>query len=471
MTNWLPDLSAGSGPLYLRLADQIEAGIGAGTLAAGDKLPPQRNLAFNVGVTIGTVGRAYALLRERGLVSGEVGRGTYVLGNGDGDHAVAPNSGRDLLGGTRSMAEPGKLPLDTTGAPDIGQTVVFQRMIADILREHPAEVAGYTRRAAPAWLEAGRRWLTIGDWSPDAASVVPSTGGHPAILAAIAAVTSPGDRLVFEELTYSHVARSATMIGRRASVVKVDGEGVVPDDFERICAQHHPKLAFLIPTLQNPTLSIMPESRRREIARIARKYNVWLIEDAIYARLVDDQPVPIAALAPERTFHVGSLSKSIAPGIRGGWVSCPPHLATRVQTAYRMLTGGKPFLLAELAARLVLTGEADAIRQDVTAEIEARSALARATFAGCDFEGHPRAPFVWMKLPDPWSSATFKQAAANEDILIDDEDEYKPQRGETIFHRARIAFSVPSARADVESGFATLRALLDHGVAGYDRYG
>src|ERR1700754_1129004 len=78
MTNWLPDLSKGSGPLYLRLADQIETDIGSGRLASGGKLPPQRNLAFDIGVTIGTVTRAYAVARERGLVTGEIGRGTYV---------------------------------------------------------------------------------------------------------------------------------------------------------------------------------------------------------------------------------------------------------------------------------------------------------------------------------------------------------------------------------------------------------
>ncbi|TJX35052.1 MAG: GntR family transcriptional regulator, partial [Mesorhizobium sp.] len=78
MTNWLPDLSSGSGPLYQRLADSIESDIDKGVIDAGAKLPPQRDLAYDIGATVGTVGRAYQLLRERGLVSGEVGRGTYV---------------------------------------------------------------------------------------------------------------------------------------------------------------------------------------------------------------------------------------------------------------------------------------------------------------------------------------------------------------------------------------------------------
>jgi DNA-binding transcriptional MocR family regulator len=215
----------------------------------------------------------------------------------------------------------------------------------------------------------------------------------------------------------------------------------------------------------------MPEERRRAIVGIARKHNVLLIEDSIYAALLDDQPPALAELAPERTFHVGSLSKTVAAGIRAGWVACPPNFAPRILTASKMLNGGTPFLLAEMAARLVLSGEADAIRARVKAEIEARGALARACFDGYEFAWHRHAPFVWMKLPEPWLSGTFKNAASNEGVLIDDEDEYKCGRTDRAFHRVRIGFSAPSSREAVESGFARLRSLLDNGIAGYDSYG
>ena len=152
----------------------------------------------------------------------------------------------------------------------------------------------------------------------------------------------------------------------------------------------------------------------------------------------------MAELAPERTFHVGGLSKTVAAGVRGGWVSCPANFAPRVQTAHKMVTGGIPFLLGELASELVLSGEADAIRADVRREIEGREAIARQSFAGLEFNSHRLAPFLWMKLPEPWLSTTFKNAAANEGVLIDDEDEYKPGRTERIYHRIRVGFSAPT---------------------------
>src|SRR5262245_47412167 len=121
MTSWLPDLSEGSGPLYQRLAERIEESIADGTLPAGAKLPPQRDLAYDIGVTIGTVGRAYALVRERGLVSGEVGRGTFVLGR-EPRHDFEPPIALPTPFGTRAPAQPGKLRMDSTSAPSVGQS-------------------------------------------------------------------------------------------------------------------------------------------------------------------------------------------------------------------------------------------------------------------------------------------------------------------------------------------------------------
>ena len=167
-----------------------------------------------------------------------------------------------------------------------------------------------------------------------------------------------GRQIVFEPLTYASVARSASLIGRRAVVAAADEHGLIPEEFERLCAQQHPKLLFLMPAPQNPTLAVMPAERRRAIAAIARKYQVWIIEDAVYGVLFDDPHAPFASLAPDRVFYVSGLSKAVGAGLRGGWVACPPNFANRLSTAHKMITGGMPFLMPELAARLVLSDAA-----------------------------------------------------------------------------------------------------------------
>ncbi|UXN59891.1 PLP-dependent aminotransferase family protein [Phyllobacterium zundukense] len=470
MTNWLPELEPGKGPLYLQLADRIETDIAGGILAPGTKLPPQRNLAFDIGVTIGTVGRAYNLIRERGLVSGEVGRGTYVTDHKDAALVQAPPH-TEPFGGTRGpVATPGKIRMDSTAAIEVGQSDAMEQLLAEITRQFPREMSSYSRTLPGSWQEAGSKWLSGAGWAPEPASIVPTLGAHSAILAVIAAITVPGDRVAFEDLTYCSAARSVNLMGRRSIILHTENGSATPDDFERLCAQQHPKLVFLMPSLHNPTATTMPEEHRRAIVEIARRHNVWIIEDEIYGSVMGLDHIKIADLAPERTFHIGGLSKSVAAGVRGGWVACPPHLAARVHTAHKMVTGGMPFIMAELGAQLVNSGEADAIRGKVQTEIAAREAIARSVFAGMEFSSQPLSPFLWVKLPDPWLSGTFKSAALNEGVLVDDEDEFKPGRTEKVFHRVRLGLTVPETRDEVVQGFSILRRLMETDNASYDSY-
>lgn len=467
MTSFLPSPQDGSSPYYARLADAFEAAMANGRLPPGEKLPPQRHLAFDLGVTVGTVGRAYALLRERGLVSGEIGRGTYVLDQRRAGDQPSRDGFALAYSGTRPVdTSSGKLRFDTTAAPDIGQSERIGATLAEVARDLPLEVASYSRSMPSDWRAAGALWLGRNGWAPDVESVVATHGATAAALSVITAMSAPGDRIVFEKLTYSSIARSARLAGRRTVGVEIDSGGMVPDDFERVCAQQHPKLAFLMPTLHNPTLAILSEERRRHIAEIARRYGVWLIEDDLYGSMSDDPTPLVAEFAPDRTFVVGSLSKSVAAGLRGGWVACPPHLAQRITVTHRLLTGGLSFVLAEAGARLVLSGAAEDMRRSSMAEIEARHRIVTEILAGVDVATHRFAPFVWLKLPEPWLSGTFKAAAARRDILIDDEDEYKPERMEHNYYRARISYSSED-RLLIAAGMTELRHLLDSGAAGY----
>ncbi|MDG4875607.1 PLP-dependent aminotransferase family protein [Mesorhizobium sp. WSM4935] len=468
MTNWLPDLSSGSGPLYQRLADSIESDIDKGVIDAGAKLPPQRDLAYDIGTTVGTIGRAYQLLRERGLVSGEVGRGTYVLGQ----RTEVPKSDVEpALQGTRPIDAPsGKLRFDSTAAPDVGQGAVIADMLARTAQEHPHDISSYTRDFPERWYEAGSRWLARNAFRPSPDSIVPTLGTHAAVMAAIAALTMPGDYVVFEHLTYSQIARSAGLIGRRTALVSADEGGIDPDDFERVCAQKHPKVMFLMPTAKNPTLVTLSAERRQAIAKIAREYNVALIEDDLYGELTDDPTPLLAEYAPERTIVAGGLSKSVAAGVRGGWLSCPPAYRHRIRVAHKMMTGGLPFLLAEVGTRLVISGQADEIRKRCIAEIQARLAIVRDMLAGFDFKARDNVPFVWLTLPDPWLSGTFKNACLAQGVLIDDEDEFKAGRSEQVFHGVRFGVSQPRQSKDVAGGVAVIRRLLDEGRAGYDSF-
>jgi DNA-binding transcriptional MocR family regulator len=214
----------------------------------------------------------------------------------------------------------------------------------------------------------------------------------------------------------------------------------------------------------------MPESRRRAIAEIARRYNVWLIEDAVYDTLALDPLPRIAEFAPDRTFVVSCLSKSVGAGIRGGWVACPPHMAGRVLNAHKLITGGKPFLTSELSARLVLSGDAGIIRQKSRDLIAERVTKVRLAFSGYEFTSSDYCPFIWLELPEPWKSSEFTKAAAEDGVLVDDEDEYKPARTHRTFHRVRIGFSMPRTESALDTGLAVISSLLSSSAITRDSY-
>ncbi len=502
MTNWHPEIPEGSGPIYLRLADRIADDIATGALGAGSKLPPQRDLAYDLGVTVGTIGRAYATIRQRGLVSGEVGRGTFVLGSGS-PASLAEDSKPDLerdpgsvgtahqaggeapswvqaamavpkdiaFSGTRiSVPAPEAIRFDSTSAPEIGQAEIIGDLAAAVARAFPHEIASYTRSVPENWRQAGRKWLARSGWSPAEGSIVPTTGAQAAIMSIIAATTAPGDQIAFEDLTYSSIARGAALAGRRPAVVARDSEGPLPEDLARVCAQKHPRVLFLMPTMHNPTLGLMGRKRREDIVAIARQNNLWIIEDEVYGSLRETDIPPLAALAPERTFHVGSLSKSVTAGVRGGWVSSPLSHAQRIYTAHKMLTGGISFLLTELSAQLVLSGAADDMRRKIRAEIAARHELTRHFLHGYDLVSAEDSPFLWLKVPEPWLSGTFKAAAASAGVLIDDEDEFKSGRSGTVYHRVRIGVTNPFTREETVKGLGILQGLLEDRGACYDSF-
>ncbi|GAB4349290.1 MAG: PLP-dependent aminotransferase family protein [Oricola sp.] len=465
MTSWLPDLNHGEGPLYMRLAGHIEDAIETGALPAGSKLPPQRNLAFDLGVTVGTVSRAYSIVRERGLVSGEVGRGTYVLKRQSDDIRHSASRLLPAMPGSDKPAQPeAAIPMTSTAAADVGQGPLVSATIDAASADTGYAGIDYIRSVPPSWQQAGSAWLSHGGWSPDPALVVPVLGVHAGIMAAVAAVSAIGDRIAFEELCYPATPRAVAMTGRRIARLRSTPDGIDPENFEHVCAQQHPKAVVLVATLNNPTLGTVPEANRRRIVEIARQYNVWIIEDNIYGGLKDETPPPIASFAPERTFQFDGLSKSVSAGLRSGWVSCPPGYVTRVANAHRLLTGGAPFLLMETAARLVLSGEAGKIRNSVRQVIAKRAGVAAETLSSAHpnakVRSDPDCPFVWLTLPEPWLPGTFCKAAQEAGVTVEGADEYKLGSLDYPCPNVRVSLTGPLTDSKFKRALSILSDLL-----------
>ncbi|MEY9844653.1 PLP-dependent aminotransferase family protein [Streptacidiphilus sp. MAP5-3] len=417
---------AGPGDDYRLIADEFAAAIADGRLRAGDRLPPQRTFARRRGIAASTAGRVYAELVRRGLVVGEVGRGTYVRAA-----PAVPGAGLPLGEPSRARVD---LELNYPVVPE--QSALLAEGLTPLLRADALDAALRPTRAAgtaaaresfAALLGAGAGAglgtggsdgrSTGAGWRPDPESLLFAGGGRQAISAVLSALVAPGQRLGVEAQTYPLVKAIAQRLGIVLVPLAMDEHGVLP---EALAAAHRSsplRAVYLQPRVQNPLGVTMPDERRACLAGELDRLDLYAVEDGIWSFLQPDVP-PLAALAPERVVLVDSLSKRLAPGLSTGFAVVPDALRPSVATALR--SGGwmpSGFAL-DAAVRWIGDGTLARIAELKRADATARQLLARERLVGQTLRAHPCSYFCWWELPAPWRAETFVAAAAREGIGI-----------------------------------------------------
>src|SRR5450830_247196 len=443
LPSWLPRLAGNKGPRFLQIADALQAAIVEGLLKPGDRLPTQRQLAAQLDVDLTTITRAYDEARRRNLLEGRGARGTYVAAP-----TVELTSILDL-----SMNTPP--PPDGVDFDDLlkqGLSQVLMRADNELLMTyHLAGGSDSDRKAGATWLEPMFGYL-------DSQQVVVCPGAQAAIAALILALTEPGDVILAEPMSYPGLRAAATQFGRHIIAVEADKLGMVPEMLEQACRQHKPGLVYLNPTLQNPTAITIPERRRKELASIAKRCNVRLIEDDPYWLLADAPPPPIATFAPEQVVYISTLSKCLTPGLRVAFVLIrDPHERERFLVALRSFALMVAPLTAALATQWILDGSADGLMEGVHKEARLRHRMARDILAG-RYSGAGDGLHVWLELPAYWNSAQLAQAAGSEGIAVTPAEAFAT--GSVSVNAIRISLGSIKDRGRLQAGLQRLSHLL-----------
>jgi DNA-binding transcriptional MocR family regulator len=401
MTDWTPDLAASNKPRYLAIADLIAADMKAGRLASGDRLPPQRALASRLDIDFTTVARGYAEAQKRGLIESRVGQGTYVRAfpKADGrERAIEPRRATIVDLSMNLPPEPDDLALIERMRAGVEEV---SRDIVALLRYQGFGGSPADKDAASAWL--GRRSLV-----PAQERIFVTPGAHPAIMGAFAALSTRGEMILCEAITYPGVRAIAAQLGLNLVGLPMDDEGIFPDAFKDACVRLTPKALYLNPTLQNPTTLTVPTGRRNDLAAIARRYGVPIIEDDAYGFVPVHGPAPFAAIAPDITWHIAGLAKCIGAGVRAAYVVAPDvrsgwPFAAAVRAANVMAS---PFTVA-LATRWIEDGTADQILRFIRAETAARQALASEILPAGGYKSDRLSFNIWVTLPQGWTRSAF----------------------------------------------------------------
>ncbi|QQO01407.1 aminotransferase-like domain-containing protein [Pseudomonas sp. SW-3] len=395
---------------YKSLVDAFAADIRSGRLPPGTRLPTHRLLAASHGLALVTASRVYAELEAMGLVSGETGRGTFVR-----ETSLPPSLGIHQPSVAAGMIDLNFNYPSVPGQADLLRNALRQLALSGDLESHlryqPHAGRLHERASVARHLEV--RGLTV-----QAEQVLLVSGAQHGLTVALMALLQPGDVIAADALTYPGFKVLAETL--HLEVVPIPGTDTGPDleALEKLCRSRSVRAVYTMPTLHNPLGWVMAADQRERLVAIARQHDLHIIEDAAYAFLAEDSLPPLAQLAPERTVYVSGFSKSVATGLRVGFVAAPLQTVPALERTIRATTWNTPGVMTAIACAWIDDGTVSQLEAQKRADAQARQAVADQHLAGLQFVRHPSSYFIWLPLSEDARADQIAMALMREQVAV-----------------------------------------------------
>ncbi|PPS62900.1 PLP-dependent aminotransferase family protein [Pseudomonas sp. BRM28] len=336
--------------LYVNLAELIGARIEQGLYRPGDRLPSVRALSVEHGVSLSTVQQAYRVLEDHGLAAPRPKSGYFVP-----DHRPLP--------ALPDVSRPAQRPVDISqwdqvfelvrsvprkdvvqlgrGMPDVGTPTLkpLLRSLAQLSRRQDMPGLYYdTVAGTEALREQVARLMLDSGCSLSTADLVITTGCQEALSISVRAVCQPGDIVAVESPSFHGAMQTLKGLGMKALEIPTDPlTGISLEALELALEQWPIKLIQLTPSCNNPLGYIMPEARKRALLTLAQRFDVAILEDDVYGDLAYTYPRPRTIKSFDddgRVLLCSSFSKTLAPGLRVGWVAPGRYLERVIHMKY-----------------------------------------------------------------------------------------------------------------------------------------
>jgi len=450
---WLPGINSTDKPKYIAIAEALETDIKTGKLIPGEQLPPQRELADLIHVNVSTISRAYREAERRGLISGTVGRGTFVAA----DATVTREMMRS--GGTRE------------NAIEMGVVVPLYHQDPDLMErfsllQNKGDLSRYLRYTDPAGMpehrQIGAEWVRRFGIEVYTEQVTVTAGAQHGLACILAACFKPGDRIAVDSLTYPGIKTLAAMMHVRLVPVAMDEQGMMPEMLETACRRDQLNGIYLMPAVQNPTGSSMGVQRRQEIAAIILRHQLLLIEDDAYW-FTADAPLPaLSSLVPENSLYVAGLSKMLFAGLRSAFVVTKPELQVRLAAAVLNTLWMAPTLNCMIVCEAILDGTLDRIVGYKLKEARIRNEMAAEILPQPLKRMHESGFFIWYRLPEPWTGRAFEEQARISGVNVFCSEKFVVGNSE-VAPAVRIALTGPETRQYLAEGLHRISEILKGG--------
>lgn len=438
-------------PAYRTLAQGIAAAIDSGSLRPGDRLPPQRELAWKLGLSVQTVSRAYEEVIRAGLVSGEVGRGSFVK-SGPRETIEVPwfRAATDRPPIDLSMVTPVRLPRIAQAWRDSMIRVAEQLPDPAIFSFRPRQTMALYGGMAAGWL--ARCGLVV-----PAQRILVTNGTTPAMFIALMTAAAPGDEIATESSTCHTLRPLIQQMHLRMRGIASDDRGMIPGALAEAARASggRMKAVFLLPSGAGPFARMVDRERRGDLAQAARDAGLIVLESDPVGPIAARRPPPIAAFAPERSFYFTGLSKCLSPGLRLGFLAMPERLAERALNRHQSMAWMATPIMAEIARDWIESGVADELLAAQRVELAGRNRLAQRLLAGRS-QGFLHGLHRWLPLPAGSDERELLNRALARDVAV------APGSGFAVTDTApalRLSLGAPDPR-DLEQALNVLAELL-----------
>ena len=462
-------------PLYMQVANAVEEALKNGQLRVGQRLPAERQLATQLGVSRTTATSAYEELGARGLLRGHVGRGTIVVASPTGaPPALIPWGSRvtRIMAHATEVCYPAAPAGDNaislgTGWPDpsLCASDVLDAIVRNLSARRGAMSYGPSPvEGEPALRSAVAEWLTARGTTTSPDEVLITAGSQEGLSLVARALLSPGDVVVTESPTWTGAIFGFRSSGAEIVGVPVDREGLRCDVLEEVLTRHRPKLMYVIPNFQNPTGTVLSLERRRLLLELARRFRVPVLESDLYGQIFFESAPPPSLRALDDSglvLYAGSFTKTVSPGLRIGWLVVPRD-ALAVLAATKFITSlTTSTLTQQVATEFLRGGHAD--RHLVIVRKHCRLRRDRLVQA---LREHPALRFlvpsggyyVWAQLPAGLPTADVVHVAQDAGVVVRPGRYFSPEDVET--GHLRLCFAAPPIR-QIPEGVRRLNAAVD----------
>lgn len=449
--DWHPTNLNGNRPVYLAIADALERDIREGVVMTGQRLPPQRELAERIGVNVSTITRAFNECRRRGLTSGTVGSGTCISADVEVNVAMfEPGTFRS------SLLEMGLvyalLTLDCEIAEHIRDTVQNTDLVPLIRNVEPGGLYRHRETAA--------QWLSRFEPGLNPENIVVTGGSQNSLTCCLMALFRPGDSIAVDRLTYPGMKTLASMLGVRLIPIEADEGGMNPAALEKACRRTSVRGLYLMPEVQNPTTLCLDDERRAELAALAVKYDLLLLEDEAYWFSGRPAQKPMCTLIPERSVYIAGISKILGAGFRISFLAAPRSLRDPLERAVMNVSWMASPLNAEIVCRMIRDGVADSILQKKRDEAKHRTTLALDKLAPWSPRSREYGAYIWLRLPRKWiTGREFELTARAAGVNVFCGEKFAVG-SEPVPAAARISLTGTESREELKKGLDVLVGIL-----------